>query len=66
MDAYRFYLLDSQNSIARVEVICCGSDIEARQSADTLLVQRPEFHGIEVWQMERRVYLNIVGVDAAQ
>jgi hypothetical protein len=29
-------------------------------------MQRPEFHGIEVWQMERRVYVNIVGVDAPQ
>jgi hypothetical protein len=66
MDTYRFYLLDSRNSIASVEVIYCGSDIEARRSADTLLVQRPEFHGIEVWQMERRVYVNIVGVDAPQ
>jgi hypothetical protein len=66
MAAYRFYLLDSQNSIASVKVIYCGSDVEARQSADTLLVQRPEFHGIEVWQMERRVYVNIVGVDAAE
>jgi hypothetical protein len=66
MDTYRFYLLDSRNLIASVEVIYCGSDIEARRSADTLLVQRPEFHGIEVWQMERRVYVNIVGVDAPQ
>jgi hypothetical protein len=66
MDAYRFYLLDCRNSIAAVEVIYCGSDIEARQSADTLLVQRPEFHGDEVWQMERRVYVNVVGVDAAE
>ena len=66
MDTYRFYLLDSRNLIASVEVIYCGSDSEARRSADTLLVQRPEFHGIEVWQMERRVYVNIVGVDAPQ
>jgi hypothetical protein len=66
MDTYRFYLLDSRNLIASVEVIYCGSDIEARRSADTLLVQRPEFHGIEVWQMGRRVYVNIVGVDAPQ
>jgi hypothetical protein len=66
MDTYRFYLLDSRDLIASVEVIYCGSDIEARRSADTLLVQKPEFHGIEVWQTERRVYVNIVGVEVTE
>ena len=66
MRPYRFYLLDCRDTIASVEVIYCASDMEARQRADTLLVQKPEFHGVEVWDLDRRVYLNVVGVDAAE
>jgi hypothetical protein len=66
MHAYRFYLLDCRDAIAAVEVISCGSDVEARQRALTLLVQRPEFHGVAVWHLERRVYVTVVGVDAAE
>jgi hypothetical protein len=66
MHPYRVYLLDCSDGIASVAVIYCASDMEARQRADTLLVQKPEFHGVEVWDLDRRVYLNVVGVDAAE
>jgi len=66
MHGYRCYLLDCSDRIASVAVIHCASDREARQRADTLLVQKPEFHGVEVWDLDRRVYLNVVGVDAAE
>jgi hypothetical protein len=66
MRSYRCYLLDCRNEIATIEMIHCAYDMEARQRADDLLVQRPEFHGVEVWQLERRVYVNIVGIEAAE
>lgn len=66
MRAYRCYLLDCRDAIAAVEVIHCGSDMESRQRADTLLIQRPEFHGVEVWDCDRRIYINVVGVEAAE
>ncbi len=65
MHSYRCYLLDCHDQIATVEFIRCERDVEARQSADALLVQRPEYHGVEVWQRDRRVYVNLVGVEAA-
>jgi hypothetical protein len=42
-------------------VIHCGYDREARQRTDDLLAQRPEFRGVEVWELDRRVYVNMVG-----
>jgi hypothetical protein len=66
MRAYRCYLLDCRNAIAAVEVVHCACDMESRRRADTLLVQRPEFHGVEVWGGGRRVYINVVGVKAAE
>jgi hypothetical protein len=65
MRTYRCYLLDCHDEIATVELVSCDSDMEARQRADTLLIQGPEFHGVEVWDLDRRVYVNVVGVEAA-
>ena len=62
---YRFYLLDCFNHIANVEVIECDHDAEARRRADTMLVNRPQYHGVEVWDFDRRVYFNVVGVESA-
>jgi hypothetical protein len=66
MRTYRCSLLDRANEIATVELIHCASDIDATQRADALLVQRPEFHGVELWDPDRRVYVNVVGVEAAE
>jgi hypothetical protein len=66
MRSYRCYLLDCRNEIAMVEVIRCAYDMEARQEADALLVHRPEFHGVEVWEFGRRVYVNMVGVEGVE
>jgi hypothetical protein len=65
MRAYRCYLLDCNNEIAAMEVIRCAYDMDARQHADMLLVRRPEFHGVEVWDLDRRVYVNVVGSEGA-
>jgi hypothetical protein len=65
MPAYECYLLDCRNEIAALELIHCPYDIDARHSADDLLVHRPEFHGVEVWDRARRVYVNLVGIEAA-
>jgi hypothetical protein len=64
MPAYECYLLDCRNEIAAAELIHCAYDAEARRSADDLLIHRSEFHGVEVWQQGRRVYVNLVGVEA--
>jgi hypothetical protein len=65
MQFYRCYLLDCRYQIAAIELMRCERDVDARQRADALLVQRPAFHGVEVWERERRVHINLVGVEAA-
>jgi hypothetical protein len=64
--AYRCYFLNGYGHFAAFEVIECAYDVEARQRADALLVDRPEFHGVEVWELDRRVHLNMVGMQAAE
>src|SRR5258706_5767859 len=54
MQFYRCYLLDCRYQIAAIELMRCERDVDARQRADALLVQRPAFHGVEVWERERR------------
>jgi hypothetical protein len=58
MRTYRCYLLDYH--IAAVEVMDCADDDEARQRADALLAQRPDFKGVEVWERDRRVHMLLV------
>jgi hypothetical protein len=65
MQFYSCYLLDCRYQIAAIELMRCERDVDARQRADALLVQRPAFHGVEVWERERRVHINLVGVEAA-
>jgi hypothetical protein len=64
MPAYECCLLDCCNEIVEMELIHCAYDRDARHSADDLLVHRPEFHGVEVWHQGRRIYVNLVGVEA--
>jgi hypothetical protein len=62
MHLYRCYVLDGRNRVAAIKVIQCDGDLEAGCRADALLVQMPTFHGVEVWERERRVHINPLGV----
>ena len=64
MHSYRCYVLDGRNRVAAIKMIECASDVEARQTADALLVQMPRFHGVEVWERDRRVHINLLGAAA--
>jgi hypothetical protein len=65
MYSYRCYVLDCRYRVAAIKLIECDSDVEARQRADALLAQMPAFCGVEVWQRDRRVHINLVRVEAA-
>jgi hypothetical protein len=43
-----------------VEVIDCPDDGEASKRADAPLAGRPSFHGIEVWERDRRVHVHLM------
>jgi hypothetical protein len=58
MPAYKCYLLEYR--IGAVEVIDCPDDGEASKRADALLAGRPSFHGIEVWERDRRVHVHLM------
>lgn len=58
MRTYRCYFLDYR--IAAVEVMECADDEEARQRADALLAERPDFKGVEVWERDRRAHVLLV------
>jgi hypothetical protein len=64
MRPYRCYLLGCRDAIAAVEIIHCAHEGEARRRANDLLVHRPQYHGVEVWDLDRRVYVQVVGVKA--
>jgi hypothetical protein len=64
MHSYRCYVLDGHNRVAAIKMIECASDVEAGQRADALLVQMPRFHGVEVWERERRVHTKLAGAAA--
>ena len=61
MHSYRCYVLDGRNRVAAIKLIQCASDLEAGRRADALLIQMPRFHGVEVWERERRVHINLTG-----
>jgi hypothetical protein len=65
MPANRCYVLDGRSRVAAIKMIECANDVEAVQRADVLLIQMPTFHGVEVWQRDRRVHTNLAGVAAA-
>jgi hypothetical protein len=62
--SYRCYLLNIVNQIADFSVITCADDAEARRTADAILARRPEFHGVEVWELGRRVHVGLAGPGA--
>jgi hypothetical protein len=55
MPAYRCYFIDRENHIGGMEIIKVSGDAEAMRAADRLLADRPDFHGVEVWERARRV-----------
>jgi hypothetical protein len=53
--SYRCYFLDFRGRVASSQAIQCEDDSEAQIRADELLVD--SIHaGIEVWDLDRRVY----------
>ena len=59
MHTYRCYLLDARCHIAAVEVIECPDDRVAERRAEQILAARPAFSGVEVWDLERRVHVQM-------
>jgi hypothetical protein len=55
MVSYRCYFLDFTNHVAASQAIHCEDDGEAQTRADALLADSVHA-GIEVWQLERKVY----------
>jgi hypothetical protein len=66
MHSYRCYVLDGRNRVAAIKLIECASDVEAGHKADALLVQMPTFHGVEVWERDRRVHISLLGAAAVR
>ena len=62
---YRCYLLDAQRHIGRVEIIDCLDDDDARLRAHEILAVRPNFHGIELWEFDRRVHIHLAEADTS-
>ncbi len=57
MAEYRCYLLDGAGAIRGVEAMSCDGDDRAIARARDMLARRPEYSGFEVWQRNRRVYV---------
>ena len=59
MHTYRCYLLNARCHIAEVEVIKCPDDRVAKRRAEQILDARPVYSGIEVWEGDRRVHVQM-------
>ena len=64
MSWYRAYFLDAKRRIADVEEFASASDAQALERAQTLLIERRHFMGVELWQGGRPIYLCPKGVAA--
>ena len=53
--SYRCYFLDFTNRVAASQAIQCEDDTEAQTRADQLLAESI-YAGIEVWDLDQRVY----------
>jgi hypothetical protein len=53
--AYRFYLIDAQSHIAKAQVVMCRDDDAAALRAREILAANPSCHGVEAWELDRRV-----------
>jgi hypothetical protein len=56
---YRCYLLNARRHFAAVEIIECPDDRTARRRAEQILAARPVYSGVEVWEWERRVHVQL-------
>jgi len=59
MHNYRCYLLNARCHVAEVEVIKCRDDGVAKRRAGQILDARPAYSGIEVWEGDRRVHVQM-------
>jgi hypothetical protein len=57
MNWYRAYFVSSRRRICEVVEFICASDDAALDHGRSLLVTRPEFAGIEIWQGARALLL---------
>lgn len=59
MTDYRCYLLDGQGTIRAVEEFCSPDDGAALARAREMLDRHSHLYGLELWQRQRRVHLEI-------
>ena len=62
MGDYRCYLLDGAGAIRAVELVDDETDASALAQAQQILSRRPEFFGFELWQRNRRVYVEALAL----
>ena len=58
MPEYRCYLLNFSGSIHKAEVLFVADDEQAKRQGMTVLATQG-FHGYEIWQGARRVYVHM-------
>jgi hypothetical protein len=64
MADYRCYFLNDSRHIVGVENLTrCPDDSEARVRAITLLQERPQFSGVAVWELNRKVFEEMLKAD---
>ncbi len=65
MNVYRCYFRARTGHILALEVIRCGGDDEAKQSAARMIRERPDYHAIELWDLGRPIMRLTGGTDHA-
>ena len=60
MALYKCYFFNEGGHIVNLAEIACASDPEARQVSIVMLNKRPKFHGVAVWQGERKVFAEFI------
>jgi predicted translin family RNA/ssDNA-binding protein len=64
MAHYRCYFFNAARHIIAVENLTeCQDDAEAREQAIKLLHERPQYSGIAVWELHRKVFEELGGND---
>lgn len=56
MPTYRCFLKNDKGRIAGVEEIDAACDDEAKRQCLACLAAKPDFSGIELWELDRLVY----------
>jgi hypothetical protein len=61
MADYLCYFLNAARHIIGIENLSeCQDDVEARERAIKLLQERPQYHGIAVWELNRKLFEEMV------